>query len=128
MLLRRPGYEVDIDTVLKACAEHGVAVEINCNPHRLDLDWRWHRRALELGCMMSINPDAHSTAELDLTQWGVRMARKGGVPKERVLNCQSLAAITRFLSKRKALRSGTAGAPREPPTGVMRPPTPPERV
>src|SRR5215213_4582187 len=60
MLLRRPGYEVDIDMILSACAEHGVAVEINANPHRLDLDWRWHRRALELGCMLSINPDAHS--------------------------------------------------------------------
>ena len=105
MLLRRPGYEVDIEAILKACAEHGVAVEINANPHRLDLDWRWHRRALELGCTMSINPDAHSTAELDLTRWGVLMARKGGVPKERVLNCQSLAAITRFLEARKRSRS-----------------------
>jgi DNA polymerase (family 10) len=49
-LLRRPGYEVDIDTVLAACAEHSVAVEINANPWRLDLDWRWHQRGLELGC------------------------------------------------------------------------------
>ena len=60
-LLRGPGYEVDIQAILTACAEHGVAVEINANPWRLDLDWRWHRRALEFGCMMSINPDAHST-------------------------------------------------------------------
>lgn len=102
MLLRRPGYQVDIDAVLKACAEHGVAVEINGNPHRLDLDWRWHGRALELGCLMSINPDAHSIAELDLTHWGVCMARKGGVSKERVLNCRSLAAITRYFAERKA--------------------------
>lgn len=104
MLLRRPGYDVDIDEILKACAAHGVCVEINANPHRLDLDWRWHRRALELGCLMSINPDAHSTAELDLTRWGVRQARKGGVPKERLLNCQSLAAITRFFETRKRSR------------------------
>ena len=76
-LLRRPGYEVDIDKVLEACARHGVAVEVNSNHWRLDLDWRWHQRALELGCMMSINPDAHSTAEIDLS---VEMARKGGVP------------------------------------------------
>jgi len=47
-------------TRLQACADHGVGVEINANPHRLDLDWRWHRRAIELGCMLSINPDAHS--------------------------------------------------------------------
>jgi len=82
MLLRRPGYEVDVDRVLRACADYGVAVEINANPHRLDVDWRWHRRALELGCMVSINPDAHSTDELDLTRWGVLMARKGGVPAD----------------------------------------------
>jgi histidinol phosphatase-like PHP family hydrolase len=88
-LLRRPGYEIDTEKVLAACAEHRVAVEINANPWRLDLDWRWHDIALKLGCLMSINPDAHSTRELDLTHWGVEMARKGGVPKERVLNCLS---------------------------------------
>jgi DNA polymerase (family X) len=92
-LLRRPGYEIDIDQILHACAKHGVAVEINANPWRLDLDWRWHRRALELGCTMSINPDSHSTSELDLTHWGVEMARKGGVPKDRVLNALDTAAI-----------------------------------
>jgi DNA polymerase (family 10) len=46
--------------VLEACAEHQVAVEINSNPHRLDLDWRWHQWGLELGCLFSINPDVHS--------------------------------------------------------------------
>jgi DNA polymerase (family X) len=79
-LLRRPAYEVEIEKILKACAVHGVAVEINANPWRLDLDWRWHRPALELGCMLSINPDAHATDEIDMTRWGVKMARKGGVP------------------------------------------------
>jgi DNA polymerase (family X) len=74
-LLRRPGYEVDIERILKACAEYGVGVEINANPWRLDLDWRWHRHALELGCIMSISPDVHSTDEIDLTHWGVEMAR-----------------------------------------------------
>jgi DNA polymerase (family 10) len=49
--------------VLSACAEDGVAVEINSNPWRLDLDWRWHESALSLGCLMSINPDVHSTRE-----------------------------------------------------------------
>jgi DNA polymerase (family 10) len=100
-LLRRPGYEVDVEKILAACAEHGVAVEINANPWRLDLDWRWHQRALDLGCMMSINPDAHSTRELDLTHWGVEMARKGGVPADRVLNCLTLQEITRRFSRRR---------------------------
>jgi DNA polymerase (family X) len=107
-LLRRPGYEIDVEAVLAACAQHGVAVEINANPWRLDLDWRWHRRALALGCMMSINPDAHSTQEIDLTHWGVQMARKGGVPADRVLNCLTLAGFRKHLQQRKALRARAA--------------------
>jgi DNA polymerase (family X) len=108
-LLRRPGYDVDIEALLAACARHGVAVEINANPWRLDLDWRWHQTALALGCMMSIDPDAHSTAELDLTHWGVEMARKGGVPKERVLNCLSAAEFAAHLRGRTArLAAGPA--------------------
>jgi len=99
-LLRRPGYEVDIERILRACADHHVAVEINANPWRLDLDWRWHGRALELGCIMSINPDAHSTSEIDLTHWGVKMARKGGVPANRVLNAMDLSAISKWLLQR----------------------------
>jgi len=98
-LLRRPGYEFDIDGVLAACAKHRVAVEINANPWRLDLDWRWHRRALELGCLFSINPDAHSTSELDLTRWGVLIARKGGIPKERILNCRAAGGVAKFFKR-----------------------------
>jgi len=98
-LLRRPGYDVDVEKVLQACAKHGVAVEINANPWRLDLDWRWHQRALKLGCMMSINPDAHSTSEIELTHWGVEMARKGGVPRERVLNCLGLPQLVAYLKR-----------------------------
>ena len=100
-LLRRPGYEIDIGAILAACGEHGVAIEINANPWRLDLDWRWHRQALKSGCMMSINPDAHSTDEIDLTHWGVEQARKGGVPANRVLNCLTLQQITQYLNKRR---------------------------
>jgi DNA polymerase (family 10) len=99
--LRRPGYDVDIEKILAACAKHGVAVEINANPWRLDLDWRWHGRAIELGCMMSINPDAHSTSEIDLTHWGVEMARKGGVPADRVLNAMDLSAISERIERRR---------------------------
>ena len=109
-LLRRPGYEVDMERILRACARHGVAVEINAHPWRLDMDWRWCRRALELGCLFSINPDAHSTKEIDNIKWGVLMARKGGVPKERVLNALSLAQFRAHLEVRKA-RRGNRQAP-----------------
>jgi DNA polymerase (family X) len=113
-LLRRPGYDINIEKVLTVCAEHGVAVEINANPWRLDLDWRWHETALRLGCMMSINPDAHSTREIDLTHWGVEMARKGGVPKERVLNCLSKNEFAKYLGRRRDQRSGRRSATRRP--------------
>jgi DNA polymerase (family 10) len=111
-LLRRSGYDIDIEKVLAACAEYGVAVEINANPWRLDLDWRWHETALRLGCMMSINPDAHSTREIDLTHWGVEMARKGGVPKERVLNCLNRGEFAEYLANRRNEPRGKRSAPR----------------
>jgi len=105
-LQRRPGYEIDVEKVLRACAKHDVVVEINAHPWRLDLDWRWHQAALEFGCMMSINPDAHSIPELDHMHWGVLMARKGGVPADRVLNAITLPEITRYLrQKRRSLAS-----------------------
>jgi DNA polymerase (family 10) len=100
-LMRRPGYDIDVEKVLRACAKHGVAVEINAHPWRLDLDWRWHQAALEFGCIMSINPDAHSIRELDHMHWGVEMARKGGVPADRVLNAMTLAEITRYLRQKR---------------------------
>lgn len=112
-LLRRPGYELDVDKVLKACAKYGVAIEINAHPWRLDLDWRWHQKALQCGCIFSINPDAHSSRELDHMHWGVEMARKGGVPKTRVLNAMGLAALLAHLSKRRCARK-TGGNRRSP--------------
>ncbi|WP_407116177.1 PHP domain-containing protein [Bradyrhizobium sp. LMG 9283] len=103
-LQRRPGYEIDVEKVLRACAKHDVVVEINAHPWRLDLDWRWHQAALEFGCIMSINPDAHSIPELDHMHWGVVMARKGGVPADRILNAMTLPEITRYLrQKRRSL-------------------------
>jgi DNA polymerase (family 10) len=107
-LQRRPGYEIDIDTILKACAEHGVAVEINAHPWRLDLDWRWHGKALEYGCMFSINPDAHSIRELDHMHWGVEMARKGGVPADRVLNAMKLPELLRHIQNRRRVADRAA--------------------
>jgi DNA polymerase (family 10) len=100
-LQRRPGYEIDIDKILKACAKYGVAVEINAHPWRLDLDWRSHQKALGYGCIFSINPDAHSIRELDHMHWGVEMARKGGVPPDRVLNAMKLPKLLQHLQRKR---------------------------
>jgi len=110
-LLRRPGYDLDIAKVLRACAKFGVAVEVNAHPWRLDLDWRWHQEALDQGCIFSINPDAHSIRELDHMHWGVEMARKGGVPAKQVLNAMRLPALLAYLAKRKRA-SRRIGRPR----------------
>jgi DNA polymerase (family 10) len=117
-LQRRPGYEIDIDKILKACVKHGVAVEINAHPWRLDLDWRWHQKALAYGCIFSINPDAHSIRELDHMHWGVEMARKGGVPPDRVLNAMPLAKLLAHFAKRR--RSAASGSRRRAPAREAR--------
>jgi len=108
-LLRRPGYEVDVEKVLKACAKHGVAVEINSNSWRLDLDWRWYQQGLRLGCRFSINPDAHSISEIDLVRWGVALARKGGLTPNKILNCFDLKAFTTWVDDRKTKAARCAG-------------------
>jgi DNA polymerase (family X) len=78
------------------------------------MDWRWCERALALGCLFAIDPDAHATEEIDNLQWGVLMARKGGVPKERVLNALPLAQFRAHLEARKGRRK-TKSSRRSPP-------------
>jgi len=97
LLLARPGYEVDLERVLQACLEHGVAVEINASPYRLDLGWRWARRALELGLKLAVNPDAHSIEGLDDVRWGLAVARKAGATASDLVNCGD---IDEFLKSR----------------------------
>ncbi len=91
--LARPGYAVDLERVLAACAEHGVVVEINANPHRLDLDWRWARRALELGLKLAVNPDAHHPDGLGDVRWGALVARKAGASARDVVNTMSVEGL-----------------------------------
>jgi len=93
LLLARPAYAVDLDRVLEACAEAGVVVEINANPHRLDLGWREARRALNLGLQVAINPDAHAVAGLDDVRWGVLVARKAGARREDVVTASGLVRL-----------------------------------
>lgn len=102
LLLKRQGYPLDYQTVIEACAKNNVVIEINASPHRLDLDWRWIDYALECGVLLSINPDAHNTASLAYMHYGVLMGRKGGLTKEKTLNCMNLEQIEEFLKARKA--------------------------
>lgn len=101
LLLTRDGYNVNIEKVLQACAQNDVAIEINANPHRLDLDWRKLYRARDLGCKISINADAHSKKEIDNVKYGVMMARKGGVQTSEVINCYDFDSFKKFINRKK---------------------------
>lgn len=101
LLLSRAGYPIDYKKIIDACAANGVVIEINANPLRLDLDWRWHRYALEKGVLLSINPDAHRTDGFHDTRFGVLAARKGGLSADKCLNAFSLAEITAYFGRKK---------------------------
>jgi len=96
LLLSRKGYPIDYKKVIDACAANNVVIEINANPLRLDLDWRWHQYALEKGVWLSINPDAHRNEGFLDMHYGVIVARKGGLYKEKCLNALSLQEISGF--------------------------------
>lgn len=102
LLLSREGYHVNLSEVLKAAADHGVAVELNANPHRFDLDWRWGPLAKQLGIKVSINPDAHSTEGLQDVRYGVGIARKAWFTATDVMNTLPAAKMTKFLQARKS--------------------------
>ncbi len=100
LLLSRKGYPIDYKKVIDACAANNVVIEINANPLRLDLDWRWHQYALEKGVWLSINPDAHRKEGFHDMYYGLLVARKGGLYKERCLNALSLPEIKAFFDKK----------------------------
>lgn len=99
---RREPSEIDLERVLQACAETGTIVEINANPARLDLSGAYARRAVELGCKLVINCDAHSVEQIDLLPYGVHTARRGWVTAADVLNTRPLAEMLGMLKDRKS--------------------------
>lgn len=102
LLLSRSGYPLDFKKIIDACAANKVVIEINANPLRLDLDWRWHRYAVEKGVLLSINPDAHRTEGLLDMQYGIFVAQKGGLEVKNCLNTYSLTEITNYFSNRRS--------------------------
>ncbi|RYU89912.1 DNA polymerase/3'-5' exonuclease PolX [Mucilaginibacter terrigena] len=102
LLLSRKGYDIDHKKVIDACAANNVVIEINANPLRLDLDWRWHQYALDKGVMLSINPDAHRNSGFHDMEYGTNVARKGGLTKEMCLNALSLAEISKVFERKRS--------------------------
>lgn len=101
LLLSRAGYPIDYKKIIDACAANKVVIEINANPLRLDLDWRWHRYALEKGVLLSVNPDAHRTEGFHDMRYGILVARKGGLSADKCLNAFSLQEITEYFNAKK---------------------------
>ncbi|OAQ42155.1 DNA polymerase IV [Pedobacter psychrophilus] len=101
LLLSRSGYPLDFEKIIDACAANKVVIEINANPLRLDLDWRWHRYAIQKGVLLSINPDAHRTEGLLDMQYGINVARKGGLTKNDCLNASTLQEIELLFNAKK---------------------------
>ena len=101
LLLIREGYPINHKKIIDACAANGVVIEINANPYRLDLDWRWIDYAMNKNVKLSINPDAHECEGYHDMYYGVCAARKGGLTKEMCLNSMNLEEISKYFQSRK---------------------------
>jgi DNA polymerase (family 10) len=101
LLLSRPGYDLDFDRIFETAAKHGVIIEINGSPQRLDIDWRLIPRAASLGVLFAINPDAHSTREMGYLDNGTWVARKGGLAPGQIFNTRSAEEVADYLRARR---------------------------
>jgi len=101
LLLARAGYPIDHHRVIDACAHHGVAIELNASPQRLDMDWSYMEYAMKKGVLISINPDAHSREAIDYIKWGVAVSQKAGLTAEQCLNTKSAAEFDIWLQQKR---------------------------
>ncbi|MEM9237443.1 MAG: DNA polymerase/3'-5' exonuclease PolX [Verrucomicrobiota bacterium] len=99
ILLRRDAYAVNHDKLIDAAARTGTIIELNCNPKRFDMDWRWWHKARDKGVLCSINPDAHRPEQFQYLRLGAQVARKGWLRREDVLNTRSLEEVKSYLKK-----------------------------
>jgi DNA polymerase (family 10) len=104
LLLQREAYRVDSVKVIDAAIANGVAIELNANPYRLDMDWRLWRRAAERGLECSINPDAHRAEDLEYVRAGINAARKGWLTRENVVNTRPINSMEGWLARKRGRR------------------------
>jgi histidinol phosphatase-like PHP family hydrolase len=98
----RPGVTADWDQVFKAATRSGVAIEIDGDPSRQDLDYDLARRAVDAGCLFALDSDAHSTRELRYAETAIAHARLAGVPADRIVNCWPLDRLLEWARERSA--------------------------
>ena len=102
LLLSREGYALDHAAVIEAAARTGTIIELNANPRRLDMDWRWWPLAREKGVKCAINPDAHHTTQLQFLHFGIGTARKGWLTRGDVVNTLPLGKIEAVLGAKRS--------------------------
>jgi histidinol phosphatase-like PHP family hydrolase len=95
----RPGVTADWDMVFAAAKHHGVAIEIDGDPSRQDIDFELARRALQSGCLFALDSDAHSVAELAYSDTAIAHARLAGIPRTRIINCWELDKLVEWLPR-----------------------------
>ncbi|NML22060.1 DNA polymerase/3'-5' exonuclease PolX [Pseudoflavitalea sp. G-6-1-2] len=101
LLLSRPGYPVDHQQIIDACAAHQVVIEINAHPRRLDIDWRYIDAAMKANVLLSVDPDAHTIEGYADCRYGVLAAQKGGLIKAMNLSSFSRAELEQYLADRR---------------------------
>ncbi|MBD29253.1 MAG: histidinol-phosphatase [Verrucomicrobiaceae bacterium] len=100
LLIRKP-YDINVSKIIDACAENNTIIEINANPRRLDMDWRWWKHAKDKGVKCSINPDAHKIEHFQFLHFGIKIAQKGWLESSDVVNCLPLGKIEKLLNIKK---------------------------
>jgi len=98
LLLARPGYPLNFEKIIDACASNNVVIELNANPQRLDIDWKWIPYCMKKGVLIAINPDAHSKESIHYIRYGTTVARKGGLTAEMCLNTKTLSEFITWLA------------------------------
>jgi DNA polymerase (family 10) len=101
LLLSREGYPVNHKTIIDACAANNVVIELNAHPSRLDIDWRHIEYALQKNVLISIDPDSHFTDGLDDIKYGILVAQKAKLPKEKNLSSFTLIDFENYITARK---------------------------
>jgi DNA polymerase (family 10) len=102
MIQTRDDLDLDWDAVFDAAAATGTALEMNGSPHRLDLAVERARRAVEAGCILTVDSDAHSIRELDFVRWGISQARRAWVEPGNVLNARSRRELLEWVAAKPA--------------------------
>jgi len=100
LLLSREEYPLNLDEVINVTANEGKSIELNCNPHRLDLDWEYHQKAVSKNIKITISPDAHSFRDMEFVRYGIDMVIKGGLEKKDIVNCLSLNQFLKDLCQK----------------------------